>query len=111
MKRSSQSIDSPKPEPLPVSTQNLARQAKKFRRRARVLPEGQRGTGHSEGTLWTTAKPVTYTCPMALIKCGSRERRSTPQMRHGLLAKTLKEFRMHLCMVTEGRGRLRTYIK
>lgn len=37
VKRSSQSIDSPKPEPLPVSTQNLARQAKKFRRRARVL--------------------------------------------------------------------------
>lgn len=42
VKRRSQSIDSPKPEPLLVSTQNLARQARKFRRRAKVLPEGQR---------------------------------------------------------------------
>lgn len=45
VKRRSQSSDSPKPEPLLASTQNLARQARKFRRRARVLPEGQRGRG------------------------------------------------------------------
>lgn len=42
VKRRSQSIDSPKPEPPLVSTQNLARQARKFRKRAKVLPEGQR---------------------------------------------------------------------
>lgn len=32
-----QRIESPKPEPVLVSTQKLARQARKFRRRARVL--------------------------------------------------------------------------
>lgn len=37
-----QRIESPKPEPVLVSTQKLARQARKFRRRARVLPGGQR---------------------------------------------------------------------
>lgn len=42
VKRRTQRIESPKPEPLLVSTQKLARQAKKFRRRARVLPKGQR---------------------------------------------------------------------
>lgn len=42
VKRRSQSMDSPKPDPLLVSTQNLARQARKFRTRAKVLPEGQR---------------------------------------------------------------------
>lgn len=44
VKRRSQSMDNPKPDPLLVSTQNLARQARKFRTRAKVLPEG-RGTG------------------------------------------------------------------
>lgn len=38
VKRRIQRIDSPKPVPLLVSTQKLARQARKFRRRARVLP-------------------------------------------------------------------------
>lgn len=42
VKSRSQSMDSPKPDPLLVSTQNLARQARKFRTRAKVLPEGQR---------------------------------------------------------------------
>lgn len=42
MKRRIQRIESPKPEPLLVSTQKLARQARKFKRRARVLPKGQR---------------------------------------------------------------------
>lgn len=42
VKRRTQRIESPKPEPLLVSTQKLARQARKFRRRARVLPKGQR---------------------------------------------------------------------
>lgn len=42
VKRRTQRIESPKPEPLLVSTQKLARQAKKFRRRATVLPKGQR---------------------------------------------------------------------
>ena len=42
MKRRAQRIESPKPEPLLVSTQKLARQARKFRRRASVLPEGRR---------------------------------------------------------------------
>lgn len=42
VKRRIQRIESPKPEPLLVSTQKLARQARKFRRRARVLPKEQR---------------------------------------------------------------------
>lgn len=42
VKRRIQRIESPKPEPLLVSTQKLARQARKFKRRARVLPKGQR---------------------------------------------------------------------
>ena len=37
VKRRIQRIESPKPEPLLVSTQKLARQARKFKRRARVL--------------------------------------------------------------------------
>lgn len=40
VKSRTQRIESPKPEPLLVSTQKLARQARKFRRRANVLPEG-----------------------------------------------------------------------
>lgn len=39
VKRRIQRMESPKPEPLLVSTQKLARQAKKLRRSARVLPE------------------------------------------------------------------------
>lgn len=42
MKRRIQRMESPKPEPLLVSTQKLARQARKFRRRARELPKGCR---------------------------------------------------------------------
>lgn len=42
VKRRIQRIESPKPEPLLLCTQKLARQAKKFRKRARVLPEGWR---------------------------------------------------------------------
>lgn len=39
VKRRIQRMESPKPEPLLVSTQKLARQARKLRRSARVLPE------------------------------------------------------------------------
>lgn len=42
VKRRTQRTESPKPEPLLDSTQKLARQARKFRRRARVLPNRQR---------------------------------------------------------------------
>lgn len=42
MKRRAQRIESPKPEPLLVATQKLARQARKFRSRASVLPAGWR---------------------------------------------------------------------
>lgn len=43
VKRRTQRMESPKPEPLLVSTQKLAKQARKFRSRASVLPAGCRG--------------------------------------------------------------------
>lgn len=46
-------MESPKPEPLLVSTQKLARQARKFRSRARVLPEGR---GQDDGSFWMQGK-------------------------------------------------------
>lgn len=117
VKRSSQSIDSPKPEPLLVSTQNLARQAKKFRRRARVLPEGQRRTDRVKGPSGLqqslSHKPAQWPSPTmaAEEEDGARALENQPQMRHDLFAKTWKEFRIHLCMVTEGRDKLRTSIQ
>lgn len=42
VKRTTQRIESPKSEPWLASTQKLARQAKKFRSRASVLPMGWR---------------------------------------------------------------------
>lgn len=117
MKRSSQSIDSPKPEPLLVSTQNLARQAKKFRRRARVLPEGQRRTDRVKGPSGLqqslSHKPAQWPSPTVAAEeeDGAHALENQPQMRHDLFAKTWKEFRIHLCMVTEGRDKLRTSIQ
>lgn len=124
VKRRAQRMDSPKPEPLLVSTQKLARQARKFRSRARVLPEGQ---GQDDGSFWVRWKLLPCKPTHSPHQTWQSKGRGTasaftePSTQQGgrtsksqscviSFAKIFKGFRIHLCVRTRQKGRGLTYV-